>query len=529
MSQHVESPYATRYAPNGMVASIDHLASSAGVAMLRRGGSAADAAVAASATLAVTSQHMCGMGGDLWALVHHTQGQAPDALNASGRAGSGADAEALRAQGHTEMPFRGDIRSVPVPGCVDGWLTLLERHGRLPVAEVLQPAIDLAEGGFPISEQCAAATALLEGLPNVEDYLGSGRPTPGTLIRRPGVARALTAVATGGRGSHYEGEFGRALLSLGDGEYEASDLGRSMADWVDPISLEAWGHRVWTVPPASQGYLSLAAAWIASGLPLPESSDDALWAHLLIESAKQAGYDRPDELYDGADATRLIDPSRLAGRRDAIDVNGVAFLGGGSNPGDTIYLCAVDSDRMGVSLIQSNASGWGALMFLPELRISLQNRGLGFNLKPGHPAEYGPGRRPPHTLAPALVQHLDGTLRTVIGTMGGDSQPQVVLQLLARLLHNRESAGKAIAAGRWRLAGAENTGFHTWSEPNDLTVAIEGHAPSAWDELGQTGHRIKRTASHHSGFGHAHLIDVQGDVLAGASDPRALTGGIAGH
>src|SRR3954465_4956532 len=140
----------TLHAPGGMVCSVDHLASSAGVAMLRAGGSAADAAIATSAVLAVTTQHMCGMGGDLFALVHHRRG-APEPLNSSGRAGSGADPDRLRAEGHTEMPFRGDIRSVPVPGCVDGWLALHERHGRLPLADVLGPARDYAAGGFAAS------------------------------------------------------------------------------------------------------------------------------------------------------------------------------------------------------------------------------------------------------------------------------------------------------------------------------------------------------------------------------------------
>lgn len=512
-----------------MVCSIDHLAGGAGIAMLRAGGSAADAAVAASAVLAVTSQHMCGMGGDLWALVHFADGEAPAALNASGRAGSGADPERLRAEGFTDMPFRGDARSIPVPGCVDGWVALSERFGRLPLAQVLSPAIALAEHGFPIGPQCAAATEQLQDVPNTDDYLADGVPVPGTRILRPGVGAALRAVADGGRTAHYEGEFGAALIEFGAGEYTEDDLRNVNADWVDPVSVEAFGHRLWTVPPNSQGYLSLAGAWIADQLDLPTDTADPLFSHLLIEAAKQAGFDRPDVLHEHADGAQLVSPERLSPRAAAISRDAVSPIGGHTSDGDTIYLNAVDADRMGVSLIQSNASGWGALAFLPGSRISLHNRGLGFSTIEGHPAEYGPGRRPPHTLAPALVQTLTGALRTVIGTMGGDSQPQVVLQMLARLLHAGEDPGRTVAAGRWRLAGTNPTGFHTWADPDELRVQVEGHADVSDGELEALGHRVRRIDPHHSAFGHAHLIDIQGDVLAGASDPRALTGGVAGY
>ena len=270
-----------------MVCTVDHLASDAGVSLLRAGGSAADAAVAASAVLAVTTQHMCGMGGDLWALVHHADGTAPAALNASGRAGSGADPDALRAEGRTRMRFRNDIRSVPVPGCVDGWLSLHERYGRVPLAEVLAPAIDFASGGFPLSPHGAAAAALLDGVANTDDYSPQNRP--GDLISRPGVAAALHEIVVGGREAYYEGGFGRDLIELGSGEYTTADLARSQADWVTPLQTDAWGHRLWTVPPNSQGYLTLAGAWIAAGLELPADPDDPLFAHLLAEAAKQAG------------------------------------------------------------------------------------------------------------------------------------------------------------------------------------------------------------------------------------------------
>jgi gamma-glutamyltranspeptidase/glutathione hydrolase len=520
------APFATRHATNGMVCAVDQLAAESGVAVLRRGGSAADAAVAASAVLAVTTQHMCGMGGDLFALVHHRHGP-PDVLNASGRAGSGADADRLRAEGHTEMPFRGDIRSVPVPGCVDGWLALHERHGRLPLHAVLADAVAYAEDGFPAAPTLARSIAVhLPGVPHTDDYTSRGPVRPGDPIRRPGVARALRDIVERGRDGWYGGEFGEGLLAIGGGEYTTDDLAAPLADWVEPLGVRALDHDLWTIPPNSQGYVTLAGAWIADGLPLPDDTDDPLWAHLLVEAARQAGHDRPAVLHEAADGDALVSPARLAPRRDAISADAAAVLGGSYRGGGTIALVAADR-TMAVSLIQSNASGWGAHLVVPGVRVFLQNRGVGFNLSPGHPAEYGPGRRPPHTLAPALVTRPDGSLQLAIGTMGGDSQPQVLLQLLTRLLRHGESPSRALAAGRFAL-GHEAGGFHTWSAGGDVTVEVEGHAPEAWDDgLGARGHHVQRRAPWDHGFGHAHVIVDEGDRLAGATDPRPRTGGAA--
>ena len=530
----ITAPFETVRAPNGMVCSVDHLASSAGVAMLRAGGSAADAAVAASAVLAVTTQHMCGMGGDLFALVAAGDG-AVAALNASGRAGSGASADALRESGLREMPFRGSVHSVPVPGCVDGWLALHERFGRLPLEDVLAPAVSYASSGFGAAPLLVAAVALVAKLPGAADYTGGGRLSVGDLVRRPGVARALSAVAREGRSGFYEGEFGEGLLELGGGEYTADDLATPLADWVAPISVEAWDRVLWTVPPNSQGYLTLAGSWIASGLPLPDDADDPVWAHLTVESARQAGFDRLDVLWEGAVGADLVSAARLGPRRDAVSVDRAAVLGGGEQyrGGGTIYLCAVDSEGMGVSLIQSNASGWGSHLIEPRTRIFLQNRGIGFSLEAGHPAEYGPRRRPPHTLSPALVTHGDGSLDMVIGTMGGDGQPQTLLQLLARLLVGGESVGAAVAAGRWLLTSRDPgaSGFDTWAERGSVGVAVEGHAPAMWDEgLRARGHVVDRAESFGHQFGHAHVIRVTpASGLAGAADPRARTGAAAGY
>jgi gamma-glutamyltranspeptidase/glutathione hydrolase len=512
----------TLHATNGMVCSVDHLASSAGLAMLRAGGSAADAAIATSAVLAVTTQHMCGMGGDLFALVSQ-DGQPPAALCSAGRAGSGSDADRLRAEGHTRMPFRGDIRTVTVPGCVDGWLTLHERFGRLPIATVLAPAIGYAASGFAVAPLLALMAPMVDQVPGAEAYVGA---RTGDRMCRPGVAAALESIAREGRSGFYEGAFGSGLRALGAGLFSEADLTTSQATWLEPIGRDVWDHEVWTVPPPSQGYLTVAAAWIAQGLMLPDDPDDGGWAHLLVESARQAGRDRLAVLHDRADGEALLDEVDLARRRAAIDPDHSGAPSTPTEGGGTIYLCAVDADGIGVSLIQSNASGFGAHIFEPATGISLQNRGLGFSLEPGHPAELAPGRQPPHTLSPALVTR-GGRLRAVVGTMGGDSQPQVVLQLLARMLRNGQDPGAVISAPRWVLGDG---GFAVWGGDGPAFVRLEAGAPAGWfDGLASRGHQIQAVDGFH-GFGHAHLIERDEDgVLHGASDPRALTGAAAGY
>jgi len=513
-------------AGDGLVCSVDRLASEAGIELLRAGGNAVDAAIATSAALAVTTPHMCGMGGDLFALVHDANGP-PSALNASGRAGSGADPDRLRAEGHHEMPFRDDVRSAPVPGCVDGWVALHERFGRLGLSEVLAPAHRLATEGFPASPFLAFMAPTLDSVQGCDELVGHDF-APDESVQRPGVARMLAAVADGGRAAFYQGEFGERLLEAGRGEYSPDDLAQPSADWVDALGLRVWGHDVWTIPPNSQGYLSLAAAGIAERVSdgrLPDV-DDPAWAHLMIEAARLAGADRDAVLSDRADGATLIGKDRLDAAAAAFRPDGVADLSTRQRDGGTIYLCTVDGEGGGVSLIQSNASGFGCHVAVPGTGILLHNRGIGFSLVAGHPAEYGPGRRPPHTLSPALVARADGSLRAVLGTMGGDSQPQVVLQMLARLLVGDETPGSVIGAPRWVLTTPGNRGFDTWKEPAAHVVRLEAHSPSGWAEgLEARGHRVDVAAPDPAGFGHAHCIERAPDGSSGgAADPRAIIG-----
>ncbi|MEQ8437565.1 MAG: gamma-glutamyltransferase [Ilumatobacter fluminis] len=507
-----------------LVASADQLASRAGDAIFAAGGNAVDAAIATNAAIAVTGPHLCGMGGDLFALVH--TGDDVVALNSSGRAGSGADADAIRADGHAVMPFHHDIRSVTVPGCVDGWVALHERFGSLPLADVLAPAIDLAERGFPASPLLVGSTARLDqaGREQLHELAAQATRT-GAPVRRPGAARALRAIVEHGRDGFYGGEFGDGLLALGNGWYSPDDLASSSADWVDPLTASMFGVDVHTIGPNSQGYLTLAGGVAAEPLDLPDP-DDERWAHLLIEAAKLAGYDRTQVLHEHADGDALVEAVRQ--RRHLLDTERASTYHAPASAGDTTYLCTAEADGLAVSLIQSNASGFGCWLAESNTGINLHNRGLGFSLEAGHPAELGPGRRPPHTLSPALATR-GGELVSVFGTMGGDAQPQILLQVAARLFLHGQSPAEAINSARWALAGPE-TGFDTWSDLDHQRVEVEGHAPDGWEPgLVARGHRVSRLPEYDSGFGHAHAIVRDDNGLSGAADPRCRIGATIGR
>ena len=519
----------TRSAPHGAVAAASHLAAAAGLQMLHDGGNAADAAIATAAVMAVTSPHMCGLGGDLFALVAGG-GREPAALNASGRAGSGADPQRLRAEGARDMPFLHDIRSVTVPGCVDGLTALHERFAALPLAALLAPALRLAETGFPVSPTLAEASAELA---SHERALAFGAPEPlqpGNRLVMTGLGEALRAIAARGRAGYYEGPAGEELLALGAGEFTRDDLRASQAGWVTPLELPVFGRRLWAIPPNSQGYLALAGAWIAEQTALPEDPADERWAFLLVEAARQAAFDRPAVLHEHADGPALIAPSRLRPRAAAVTEHASRGLADVYGDGGTTYLCAVDSDRMGVSLIMSNAAEFGSRLLLPRHGIFLHNRGAGFSLQPGHPAGYGPGRRPPHTLTPLALTRPSGALEAVLGTMGGDAQPQILLQLLARMLAHGEKPGQAIAAPRWVLSREPTTSFDTWQLDDPPLVRVEHNAPPAWAQgLRERGYEVIESLPGDQNFGHAQAISVTSDgMLTGAADPRSGDGAFAG-
>jgi gamma-glutamyltranspeptidase/glutathione hydrolase len=535
------APLGPRSGLRGMVAAADQLAASAGIRMLAAGGSAADAAVATGAAMAVVGPHMSGLGGDVLAMVS-APGRAPEALLGVGRAGGGSDAARQRAEGHATMPLRGDIRSVQVPGAVDGWLALHARYGRLPLADVLAPAIELAEEGFPASIMLALASNLIHALPGAGELCPGGPLAIGQPVRLPGIARTLRAIAAEGRAGFYEGEFGNGLRELGGGHFHPGDFTTTNADWCAPVHLRAWGHELWSVPPPSQGYLTLAGAFVAEAAGLGADPDEPEWAHLLVESWRAVGCDRPAVLFDGADGDALLARARLDAAAARIDARRAAppdvSPGAGTTApsvdrvgdGDTTHLCATDRDGLGISLTQSNALDFGSHLLEPSTGIFLHNRGVGFSLEPGHPAEVAPGQRPPHTLSPMLVTSTEGVLTHLVGAMGGDAQPQILSQLLARMLRGGQDPATAIAAPRLSLDASSAGPFRLWWGEN-LTVLMEADGPEAWREgLTDAGHRVQHIRPFDPvAVGCAQIITsepVDGALrLVGASDPRSPEGG----
>jgi gamma-glutamyltranspeptidase/glutathione hydrolase len=522
----VNVPCGSVRAGGAVAVTADQLATQAAMSTFTLGGNAVDAAVAASAVLAVTAPHLCGMGGDLFAVVRTGDGELL-ALNASGRAGSGADADALRAEHLAALPLRHDVRSVTVPGCVDGWTTLHDRLGRVELATVLAPAIRLAASGFPASPLLVTSLSLLDDAGREQLHeLAAQATTTGAPVRRPGVALTLQAIVAGGREAFYGGAFGEGLLALGAGLFSAEDLRVSQAEWVEPLRARALGVELATIPPNSQGYLTLAMARLAAAAGVPDDPDDPAWPHLLIEAATAASYDRPDVLHEEADGAALIDEVDRRGR--LIDAVRASQRPAPAATGDTTYLCTADEHGTAVSLIQSNAAGFGSWLAEPTTAINLHNRGIGFNLQAAHPAEYGPGRRPPHTLCPAIATR-DGELVAVLGTMGGDAQPQILLQIATRLFRHGAHPAEAVGSGRWALRGPA-TGFDTWTSGSPPTVMVEGHAPTGWRTgLMERGHEVDVAPPFDSGFGHAHVIvQERPGLYACAADPRTRIGSAAG-
>jgi gamma-glutamyltranspeptidase/glutathione hydrolase len=234
-------------------------------------------------------------------------------------------------------------------------------------------------------------------------------------------------------------------------------------------------------------------------------------------------------LHEHTDGTALVAPARLTARRAAIDPAHASRVRAPGAAGGTMHLNVVDPDGLTVSLTQSNCAGFGSHVVVPGLRVFLQNRGQGFSLEPGHPAEYGPGRRPPHTLCPAFVTK-DRAARYSLGTMGGDSQPMVILQLLARMLHANHDPARAVAAGRWVLSAPNAAAFEVWNDVSAQRVRIEGHAPPRWEPaLRALGHEVEVIEPFAAAAGYAHVIAIAEGMLAGAADPRALVGSTSGY
>jgi gamma-glutamyltranspeptidase/glutathione hydrolase len=535
----------------GAVVAPHHLATEAGLAMLRAGGHAVDAAIAANAALGVVMPSACGIGGDafwlIWDAAGETRGGRQLALNGSGRSPGGADAAQLRREGHEVMPLRGP-RSVTIPGAVRSWGDAHRRFGRLPVATVLAPAIELAEGGFPaygelIEDIEHAVDIFTEPLGTHAPFFGAYRPhrrswRPGELIRLPALAGTLRQLADDGFDAFYDGHLGarqvRLLAELGVA-CGPTDFRDHTSTWGEPIATTYRGVRVTTHPPNSSGVVTLELLNILERFdpPVggfgPDGLGDARWAHLAIEAAKLAMADRDAHLTDpeAADVPvdRLLDKGHASDLAGLIDPERASIPKPATNPpgGGTAYLAAVDADGNAVSLIQSNYLGFGSGVLDPETGIHYQNRGSYFSLEPDHPNVLAPGKRTLHTLIPGMLFR-EGRPEPwiVAGSMGGDAQPQIHAQLVADLVDGGLDIAQAVAAPRWSVEPRRHF------EPARDVLVESGFEPGFLEALHRIGHPVIPAGGLEAGIGHQHAIELvdggpaapDGSVAA-VTDPRS--------
>lgn len=509
-------------AGRGPVAVTTHRAATdVALAVMSSGGNAVDAAVAANALIGVILPDTCGVGGDLFALIHGRDHEAPLCLNASGRAGGGADAASLRASGLARVPERGPL-GVTVPGCVDGWEALIEVAGSRSLRELLGPAITAADG-FEVTPELAAslqrARSRLAGQQSAFALYPDDRaPGAGNVVSRPDIRATMEILAAGGREAFFAA-VGPKITDATEGALVETDMERCQADWVDPVGLEVFGRTAWTVPPNSQGYLTPAAAWVFERLAPPGSTLDADYQHALIEAYRSVAWERDDVVADPAraplPAADLISESHLAARADAIDPDSARrWPVPARAAGGTTYLACIDESGLGVSLIQSNYMGFGSGLGAGDSGVFLHNRAAGFTLDEGHPNQLAPGRRPLHTLAPTLWTR-GGNLDLLLGTRGGSYQPQLLLQVAAHLLYAGLDPADAQEHPRWVI---DEVGPGSPS-----TVAVEPGLHPAVAGLTNRGHEVRVMDGPQEGWGPVSLISIAADQRVGAADPRVST------
>lgn len=491
---------------------------------MSKGGNAVDGAVAAIAAQGVVAPETCGVGGDLFALIHRPGWDAPRALNASGRAGSGVSAQVLRSAGHDQIPLDHPA-VVTIPGCVDGIETLVKELGRLSMAEILAPAIALAEDGFEVSTEQAAAFTRQAGIystnPAVADFYPNGNPvTKGDRVSRSHLARTLRDVATDGRTAFYAGVAGQDIIDATGGLITSDDLAVTQAEWTGPLEAQVGELRAWTIPPNSQGYLGPAALSVFEMLEPPDDPEDPVWWHLLIEAYRCLAWERNDLVADpdhlALPADLLLDRSRLERAAATVDprVAGVWPERMGSIAG-TAFLCTADSEGTAVSLIQSNYRGTGSRHGAKRSGFLLHDRGSGFTLMPGHPNELASHKRPLHTLSPTLWTRGDDPA-WVLGTRGGAVQPQLIAQVAARAIAYGEDLASAQAAPRWTVSDfGPGSVSSLVVEPDTPTRVVAG--------LGTRGHEVTVASAPQPGWGPVSLIELDGDRRRAAADPRVDT------
>lgn len=514
------------YAPHGVVATSQPLASSAGLNVLQHGGNAIDAAVTSAAVLALVEPHMTGIGGDMFALVWVAREKRLVALNASGRAGSGMTREELVRRGHKEVPEYGP-EAITVPGALSGWAALLGKYGTMTLAQALQPAIHLAEEGFPVSPIIAGQWADEVDRLRKDDgarktFLVDGVRTPraGEWFRNPELAASLRLIAKQGPSALYGGALGQRIVDrvhqLG-GYLTLGDLKAHTVEWVTPISVPFMGYRVWELPPNNQGIAALEMLRILEGYDLKSlGHNSAPYLHRLIEAKKLAYADlaryvgEPSALTTPMSA--LLTDQYITGRRALIDLQHAASRvdpGVASTHSETIYLTTADSAGNMVSFINSLFDAFGSGVVVPGTGFALQNRGAGFTMEPGLPNTVAPGKRPLHTLIPAFVTRTGPNGETPymsFGVMGGSIQPQGQVQVLLNHLIFGMNIQQAIDAPRFRSY-------------DGTRVALEWPVPdSIRHQLTVLGHTIEMLDPGNAGGGQA-IIKLERGYVAG-SDPR---------
>lgn len=518
---------------SGAVTSDHALASATGADVLRRGGNAVDAAIAMAGVLAVVRPHMNGVGGDNFLLIRMAKTGKVVALNGSGRAGSRATPAFFAEKGLKTVPGTG-ILSVSVPGAVQSWEEALKRFGTTTLKQALQPAIGYAEHGFPVSTRLsmdiageAKKVAADSSLARI--FLVNGAaPAPGTILVQRDLAATLRTIATGGANAFYRGPIAAKIAAFMDKEgglVTARDLANHRATWTEPISTTYLGKTILAFPPNTQGATFLEMLNLAELQDLTAMGrTSADYVHTLVEGAKLAYADRDAYIADPDFAKVPLDRllskeyAKELGRRIRRDSIAADAAGDGTRDGtgDTIYLTVIDKDGNAVSMIQSLFAAFGSGRMVPGTGITLQNRGSLFSLDPSHPNIIAPGKRPFHTLSPAMALNADGSLFATFGTPGGDGQPQTLIQILNNVLRFGMTPQQAVEAPRWRVFGNGRLGV----EPG-LSDAVRA-------ELTRRGQRVS-VEEPSADFGGAQMIviDPRSKARMVGSDYRREAYGIA--
>ena len=518
---------------NGMVASGHALASQAGIQTLMAGGNAVDAAIASAAALGVVEPAGSGVGGDGFILIYWAQTGQVSAVNATGPAPGAATRERYLEDGG--IPMKG-MRSVSVPGLVDGWLLAHQRYAAIPLAEVFRPAIAYCEEGFPVSHLLADGMRAEHGRfaadPHTRAiYTNDGRPIPpGALLRNRNLGATLRKIAQDGRGTFYEGEIARAIVEFSRaraGLLTEEDLGNYHAHWAEPIHVSYRGYEVYEMPPNSSGHILLQELNIVELFDLHSMGcNTAESIHLMVEAKKLAFADREKYMADpewiDVPLAGMLSKSYAARQAERIDLKRAAFdvaAGGPEAHGDTTCFCTADRAGNLVCVLQSIQSGFGSSLIAGETGILLNNRMTYWHLEEGHPNCLMPGKRVRHTMNPVIVTK-DGKPVLTCGTPGADTQVQTNLQLVTHLLDFGMTPQEAVAAPRWRSLQnpMESTIPHVCSN----NLQLEDRFPaSVRDGLAQRGHELELVGDW-GGPGSAQvvMVDPESGALVGGSDPR---------